>query len=363
VGQIRLVAEEDQRRYDHFVHDAPSSHFRQSYAWGEIMRPGSDTVRLIVEREGAILAAISLQRTALPGGLFPSFYAPGGPIIDFSDRRALGLLIEGARSVARLHRVAFMRVDPDLADSDRRVRECLLSVGFIHLESKNWSYFNYPRLVMRLTTTDGEDVLRSRLRHKHRQHISTLARKGVTIEHVSDEDGLRHFYDLMIALSVRKGFPVRSLEYYRRLLHGYGRDVRILLASHKGHYLGGILSLIHSNKCWYMHGATSDAKGNLHPAEGLHWEMIQWAKSRECLFYDLGGAGTDYPPREDNPNYGLYHFKKGFGAELLYLTGYYDLVFDQSRYRVFRLFEEKVLPLAMRALASVRRLRRKDRLK
>jgi lipid II:glycine glycyltransferase (peptidoglycan interpeptide bridge formation enzyme) len=96
-----------------------------------------------------------------------------------------------------------------------------------------------------------------------------------------------------------------------------------------------------------MHGASIAGKGNLHPAESLHWEIIRWARSRGCIFYDLGGTGTDYPPREDNPNYSLYHFKKGFGAKLHYLTGYYDLVFRKGTYTAFRALEERALPRAL----------------
>ena len=360
--QIRLVTQEDRSRYDGFVQSAPHGHFRQGYAWGEITRSNGDTFRLAVESAGSTVAAISLQRSTLPGGLFPSFYAPGGPIVDFSHPQPLAVLVDGVRSLSAQHRVAFLRVDPDLHDCDPAVRECLLRAGFSYLEGKNWSHFNYPRLTMRLGTTDPEDVLLRHFRHKHRQHVSTLVRRGITIEQVTDEDGLRRFYRLMTELSVRKGFPLRGFEYYRRLIDTYGPDARTLLAKHDGQDLGGVLSLIYGNKCWYMHGATSEVKGNLHPAEGLHWEIIRWAKARECVFYDLGGAGTDYPPREDNPNYGLYHFKQGFGAQLAYLTGYYDLVFDRPRYMAFRLFEEKALPLVMRALASIRRLRREESL-
>jgi len=356
--KIRLVTQGDQNRYDRFVQSAPHGHFRQGYAWGEVIRPDSDTFRLVIESGEAIVAAISLQRASLPGRLFPFFYAPGGPILDFSRWQPLSVLVDGLRSLATQHKVAFLRVDPDLQDCSPVVRESLLRAGFTHLEGKNWSYLNYPRLVMRLSTTDPEDILFQQFRHKHRQHVNTLVRKGITIEQARDEDGLRRFYRLMAELSLRKGFPLRGFEYYRRLIDAYGPDARILLATHNGRHLGGVLSIIYGNKCWYMHGATSEAKGNIHPTEALHWDIIKWAKARDCIFYDLGGAGTDYPPREDNPNYGLYHFKQGFGAKLMYLTGYYDLIFDRSKYVAFRLFEEKVLPFIMKTLPSVRRLGR-----
>jgi len=135
----------------------------------------------------------------------------------------------------------------------------------------------------------------------------------------------------------------------------FGDDARILIARHEGVNLAGVLSLVYGTRAWYMHGATIEDKGNLHPAEGLHWEMIRWARDRGCVFYDFGGTGTDYPPREDNPNYYLYHFKKGFGAEINYLTGYYDLVCNRPLYPLFRMMEEKGLPLAMSTIAALRR--------
>ncbi len=319
------------------------------------MRYDHDIIRLAAMRDGSISGVFSLQKKTLPASPYSIFYAPRGPIVGTDDTESLQSLVAAARIEAAKHRVLFIRVDPDALDDDLAARQRLAAVGFRYLEGKNWSFFNYPRVLMRLDLSSSEELLLKGLRKKHRQHINTLATKGVVIEQANGESGLSEFYALMHELSVRKGFPLRSIDYYRKLQTEFGDDARILIARHEGVNLAGVFSILFGNKAWYMHGATVEEKGSVHPAEGLHWEMIRWARERGCIFYDFGGTGTDYPPREDNPNFHLYHFKKGFGAEMHYLTGYYDLVCNRLLYPFFRLLEEKGLPLAMQARAELKR--------
>ena len=341
--------------YDRFVASLPQGNFRQGYAWGEVMRYDHEVIRLAALLNGTITGVFSLQKKKLPACPFSFLYAPRGPMVDYSNVNALRSLISAAGQCAAEHRSIFIRIDPDALDENIMVRELLIENGFRYLDGKNWSYFNYPRVLMRLDISETTEVLVKGLRKKHRQHINTVVTKGISIEDANGEDGLRQFYDLMTELSVRKGFPLRSFNYYRKLMTEFGDDARILIARHGGTNLAGVLSLVYGNKAWYMHGATLEDKGSLHPAEGLHWEMIKWAKERGCIFYDFGGTGTDYPPREDNTNYSLFHFKKGFGSEVHYLTGYYDLVCNRLLYSLFRFMEEKGLPRAMSILAVLRR--------
>jgi lipid II:glycine glycyltransferase (peptidoglycan interpeptide bridge formation enzyme) len=349
------VTKDMREKYDAFIKGMPHGNFRQGYAFGEVMSYDHEIFRLAALRDGTIAGVISLQKKRLPASPFSFFYAPRGPVVDYGDTETFAALIDAAQNLAKRHRAIFIRIDPDALDDDTVARQRLLAAGFRYLDGKNWSFFNYPRVLMRLDTTVSEELLLKGLRKKHRQHINNLASKGVTLESVQGVEGLKEFYELMSELSIRKGFPLRSLGYYRNLMSEFGEDARILIARHEGTNLAGVLSLVYGNKAWYMHGATVDDKGSIHPAEGLHWEMIRWAHERGCLFYDFGGTGTDYPPREDNPNYILYHFKKGFGAEIHYLTGYYDLVCNRSLYQLFRIMEEKGLPLAMKARAGLRR--------
>ena len=52
----------------------------------------------------------------------------------------------------------------------------------------------------------------------------------------------------------------------------------------------------------------------------LQWEMVRMALERHCVFYDFRGVPGDL--KEDNPLYGLYRFKKGFGGTYTKFTGH-----------------------------------------
>ena len=43
-----------------------------------------------------------------------------------------------------------------------------------------------------------------------------------------------------------------------------------------------------------------------------------------CRWFDF--RGVDGYPVEDNPNYGLHHYKQGFGAEFCEYAGEFDMV-------------------------------------
>ena len=62
----------------------------------------------------------------------------------------------------------------------------------------------------------------------------------------------------------------------------------------------------------------------------LQWRMIQWAVETGCRIYDFRGVSGDLS--EDNPLYGLYKFKKGFGGEFTEFVGEMDLVLNKAVY-------------------------------
>ncbi len=361
---MRLVAldREDRERLNGFVLSSPLAHFKQLYEWGEILEyEGTRAIRLGVERDGVLCASVVLYVRRLPGSPFTFLSGSRGPVFDAEDRRALGCLIEGVREVARKCRAIFVRVDPDVPDSEPRVREALLDAGFSHLHEKNWSSLNDPRIVMRLDLTAPESEMLSRLRATHRYHIRGIEKKGVRIrDAVSDED-VAKFHRVWSEVGARKGFPVRGLDYYRRLstLFVQRSRGRLLLAENNDNVVAVLLALGVGRKAWVLSTGLTASARKLHPNEAIWWETVLWAKRQGARVCDFGGTGTDWPPEESSPGYPVFHFKQGFGAEAVYLTGYYDLVLRPRLYRLFRLAEERLLPRAGAVLNLVEKLRNK----
>ena len=69
----------------------------------------------------------------------------------------------------------------------------------------------------------------------------------------------------------------------------------------------------------------------------LHWEIIKWCKSNKYLIYDFQGVPEN--PTKDNPLWGIYLFKRGFGGRLVTLSGEYDYVLNKAIYFIWKKIE------------------------
>jgi lipid II:glycine glycyltransferase (peptidoglycan interpeptide bridge formation enzyme) len=159
---------------------------------------------------------------------------------------------------------------------------------------------------------------------------------------------MQDFYGLLLKSGQRQGFPVRSLDYFlqiQRTLLAEGNGL-VFLAGHEQETIAGALCSRFGTRCHYLYGGFDWDYRRLGANEPLQWRAIQWAKDAGCRWYDTGGLGTSYPPREGNSGYGVYNYKKGFGADICYSAGLFDLVNSRAGYAAFRLFEKRLLPRA-----------------
>ena len=94
--------------------------------------------------------------------------------------------------------------------------------------------------------------------------------------------------------------------------------------------IAGTLAIAYGDKVWYLYGASSNESRNLMPNYLLQWSMIQWSIERGCRMYDFRGVSGDVS--EDNPLYGLFRFKQGFGGTFTEFVGEMDLVLNKPLY-------------------------------
>lgn len=352
--KVRQIGPSERIRFDEFCARGPKSHILQSYEWGEVKRyTGWEPIRLVLEDEGEIVAAMTVLKRRIPVLGRAIFYAPRGPIADLSDRRVMGELITGVRRLARQHSAIFLKIDPDVEVGDAAAVATLRELGFRSNERGANFEGVQPKFVMRLALDKSLDDLLADMHHKWRYNIRLAERKGVTVR-VGTKADLRPWYRVLLETAVRDRFLVRSYEYFERIWEqlverGYAR---LFLAEYDGQLIAGTLAFLFGDKCWYIYGASSNAHRNVMPNYLLQWEMIKWAKASGCSLYDFRGVSGDLNP--DNPLYGLYRFKQGFGARLVEFIGEYDLVFDPLADWLWRVGE----PVYRSLRARLRGLRR-----
>lgn len=81
----------------------------------------------------------------------------------------------------------------------------------------------------------------------------------------------------------------------------------------------------------------------------LQWTMIQEAIKNGCDMYDFRGVSGVVD--ENHPQYGLYRFKKGFGADFTEFIGEVYLDFKPLRYRLYK--------ISLKAFRTLRGMKRK----
>jgi Uncharacterized protein involved in methicillin resistance len=107
-----------------------------------------------------------------------------------------------------------------------------------------------------------------------------------------------------------------------------GEDARLYMAYWEGKPIAGTLAIHFGNKVWYLYGASSNEHRNVMPNYQLQWAMIRWALETKSDIYDFRGVSGDLTP--ENPLYGLYLFKKGFGGELTEFCGELTMVYNKT---------------------------------
>lgn len=332
--RLCVASAEERARYDAFVDGHTRGHPLQLWSWGEVKRgDGWTPLRLILERAGQAEAALSVVERRLPGGL-GFWWAHRGPVVEPMSLAAAALWPR-LRRLAAARAVVAVRLDPEWSLPEAAH---LAGPGWRRLPVRAGWYAGAlePLRVWRISLAGGLDGVVERFEPHTRRDVRLALRRAVTIRPAAAAD-LPAFYALEYATSRRKGFALRSLEFFERLWRAWNEEGRgeLFLAEHEGRVVGGAWWLFCGRGAWGEFVATDPRARRQLPAVALYWHGIRRAHERGAAFLDFGGIGH----RED-PSDGLWSFKKGFGPGDTRFVGDIDLVVRPAAYRAFRFAEE-----------------------
>ena len=328
-----FITENTIQEYEDFVQSHPKGNFAQSVLWGK-QKPMWKWEAVAVRDEGGkIKGSCAFMTRKVPGLGKTLMYGCRGPVTDLDDRQTMAELLDGAKALAKKNKAYAIKIDPDVPSSNTAYAEMLHSFGFKSKEGgKNFEAIN-PRYVFRLNVEGKtEDELLAGFHQKWRYNIRLAVKKGVTVK-ICGKEMVPAFSDLMLTTGVRDGFVTRQPEYFANMLDNLGEHCRLYMAfDPEGTPIAGTLAIWYGDKVWYLYGASSNEHRNLMPNYLLQWSMIQWAAEKGCRIYDFRGVSGDVS--EDNPLYGLFRFKQGFGGDFTEFVGEMDLVLDPVLYWV-----------------------------
>ena len=321
---------EKEEVFDHFVASHPRGDVLQTTKWGKLKAHSGWTYWPLAAIEDGVVQGVALiLLRKLPLGVTFG-YSPRGPL--FSSREALEALFLAGGRLLKEEKALVWKMDPPILDGDELWLDCVQK-NRIRLIDTGLDFAGVqPRYVMTLNLSNSTDTLLKNMKSKTRYNIGYAQRKGVQIVRAKERRLLNVFYVLLQETALRDGFTIRPIDYYEAMWEHLVENnlAQLFLAYHDNTPLAGAICFRLPHRVWYVYGASSNEKRNLQASHLIQWEMIRWAKSLGTKVYDFRGVSGDL--REDNPLYGLYRFKEGFGARLDTYVGEFDLPISQGGY-------------------------------
>jgi peptidoglycan pentaglycine glycine transferase (the first glycine) len=328
-----------EKSWDAFVAHHAQAHLLQTAPWGELKgRFGWSAERAaLVDPSGTILAGAQILYRRLPFRLGTLAYIPKGPLVDWQDADQATQLVAALDQLVLARDALALTVEPELCDTPQHAGD-LTRAGFMPGAATI-----QPRRTLLVDLTPDEEHILAAMKNKTRYNIRLSGRKGVTVRQGAAID-IETFNHLMAITGDRNRFGVHSPAYYRAAFDLFApRDqVGLFLAEYRGEPLAGLMAFALGSTTWYFYGASSDAHRNLMAPYAIQWAAMRWAKARGCSTYDLWGVPdqdeetleSEFAERSDGL-WGVYRFKRGFGAKLMGTVGAWDRVYSPWRYRLY----------------------------
>lgn len=287
---------------------APQNDLLQSWQWGEfkLHSGGWRPMRVLVWRDDEPVAGVQLLSRRVMG--VQSVYAPRGPW--WQDDEALAALVRWLRRSLRFT-APFLRADPLIEDATP-----LIQLGFRMAPRQV-----QPRATIVVNLERPADQILAAFDQQVRYNARLAERKQVEVLQGGSEL-VDDFYHLLAATAERKGFAERDISYFRQLVSDFGEDAPVFLARYNGTIIYGAIVVAFGATAYYLYGA-SGGERKVKPSELVQYRSMLWAKERGVTRYDMWGIPAH--PTPENPLYGVYRFKSGFGGVEQTYCGALDL--------------------------------------
>lgn len=348
--------------WNQIISNLPDPHFLQTYEWGQVKaKYGWQPIYLVWDDKGNMkeernelssfvfpvqAACLVLKRTAFRR--FSIFYAPKGPLMDWTNESLRKRVLDDLQSFAKKQGAIFLKLDPDVVlgrgvpvsvdevteNSGQAVRSDLKRRGWV--ESSDQIQFRNTVIV---DLSASEDDILMRMKQKTRYNVRLAEKKGVTLR-VGKLEDLGMLYKMYAETSVRDGFVIRDEEYYMNVwklfmsstVHGQPSTVP-LIAEVDGEAVAAIFLFMFAGRGYYVYGMSRDKHREKMPTYLLQWAAMKHAKAHGCLTYDLWGAPDVFD--ESDSMWGVYRFKEGLGGEVVRTLGAYDFAPSKFWYAMY----------------------------
>ncbi|MBU1202603.1 peptidoglycan bridge formation glycyltransferase FemA/FemB family protein [Patescibacteria group bacterium] len=327
---MKLVCNKE--NYDDFLTTRfVSGNFLQSSVWRNFLsRQGKRYWQAAVLEEDKLIGLCLLYENKLPFDR-TYLYSPKGPVI------SQGISEEKRKDVLRF----ILSQAREITIETKKKEEI-----FFKLEPENSNLILpelqkcpdvQPRDTWILDIKDEEKKLLANMHTKTRYNIALAKKKGVSVFFSQDEKDIEIFLALNRKTADRKEIKIHDDDYYRLLFKTLldHKVAHLAIATVNGQPVAANILIYFGQAMTYLHGASDYEFRNYMAPHLLQWESIKKAKTLGAEIYDFWGIA---PEDGSKPKWvGISRFKKGFGGQVVYSPGAYNLIYNNSWYSIYKL--------------------------
>lgn len=338
---IERVTEKNLAEYEEFIKKHPKGLFQHSSKWAKVKSSWKWEAIMLKDENGNIKGSAAALIRFVPVIKYSLFYVCRGFTADENDFETFDALFDGLLKLAKEYKAYCIKIDPEITVENTEYKKHLIEKGFKELNPGCLDFENVqPRFVYCFDYNSmSEDELMLTFKADYRNRIRKAPKKGVEVKIVGKE-ALDDFVSIMHETGERDGFSTRPKWYFEKILDCMGEDARLYMAYYEGKPIAGTIAIKWGqNVMKYQYGASSNAHRNVYPNYALQWAMMKWGLECGCQVYDFGGISGDCQNPE-NPHYGLWRFKHGFGGYMKEFIGEFDYVINKPVYNLYNIAME-----------------------
>ncbi len=301
---MKISSCRSKEEWDDFLIENGGS-FLQSSIWGEFKK-NYQKVHQIEARENNHIQGVCqfFEEKSIFGTYF---YVPYGPVT--KSKEAEGSLLDEIVVKAKNENAYFVKIEPVSA----------LNVGlpeFFRIQPQKTIISNIKK--------SKEESLKDFSRTA-RYNIRYAIKRGVRVEK-SEEIDL--FIELVNKTTDRQNFYTYSAEYFKRLIEIDNCD--LFFAFHENKPIAGVILFSFGKTIHLLHAGSDHSKRNLKGPGLIRYETIEFAKDKNCEYYDFWGIDEIRFP-------GVTEYKRSFGGkEVTYPEGV-DIPIRKLKYFCYKI--------------------------
>ncbi len=330
----RATGEEISTWDDLVAHNGDEGNMLQGASWASFKTQWGWKAEHFVDESSGTAVQVLLRRAPLAGEVA---YIPKGPgCTSLSD---LGKIVRGL--VPLLPGCTVIQVEPEWEASEEMI-SFLERDGFV--KSAYDIQLTHSTMVVELAGTMEE--IRARYRPKGRYNLGVAKRHGVHVALIASPtpDELDVLDKLVDLTNDRAQYTVRPAGYLQSSWKEYlnAREGFLALAYFNEEPVAGAFVTVLGKKAWYKDGGSSRDHREVMAPYMLHDCILEHLLGRGIRSYDLGSVPPPDEVTNTHPLYGLYRFKKAFGARHDNYVGTWDYPVQHFKYVLWRRVVQKI---------------------